>query len=62
MPSVQDIPTDLLKREKAGEFVAWLVDLPLDTPTRVAIMRIWEAKTDHRLTTAQYQLIRAGTR
>ena len=57
MPSVQDIPEPLLARERAGDFVAWLIEIPLDKPTRIALARIWERHADHKLTTPQFSII-----
>lgn len=59
MASVQDIPDELLSRTKAGEFVAWLRQIPIDHTTATALARIWERHVEHRLTTTQWQLIRA---
>jgi hypothetical protein len=58
MPSITDIPLNLLDPAMAFEFAAWLGSLPLDQPTTRALVKLWKAYTGANFTPAHWQHLR----
>jgi len=58
MPSLDDIPDDLLDRNRRLDFIHWLAGVPLDWPATRALMRLWIKQTNMPITDEQYGFLR----
>jgi hypothetical protein len=52
MPSLADIPVELLNPYRNGDFIKWLKDKPLDWPTARKLAHFWQQGTAHHLSDA----------
>jgi len=57
MPSLADIPEDLLNKDQRIQFLAWLNSMPLPPDTRKELAQIWSEFTGEHLTKEEYKTL-----
>jgi len=57
MPSVANIPVELLNKEQKEPFLSWLMSFPLDYATRREYMFLWRGVTGGTFTREDWERV-----
>lgn len=58
MPSLADIPDNLLDNSKRMDFIFWVAALPIDWPTAKVLLDAWRQHVAQTITDEQYAYVR----
>lgn len=57
MPSLNDIPENILDSPYSYPFINWIADLPLDKATKSTLTAIYDRRKGHRMPQEYYDAI-----
>jgi len=58
MPSLTDIPADLVNNPDKSRFISWLTSKPIDFNHRRALAQLWQSDTGIKFNFGDWELLR----